>query len=201
MTKREETSHETDIGIHRCREFPRTQDFHEPPIGTGGGSLFVDVPSDTVLDDPSRGNAPLVYTFRDTGGNGHTYGSIGAVLVVTEKDNGKVESVQYFIPPEKNARLQLWFSGGGSEPGFIMAEEGGTRKITINNQQNRLNTRSTNPNRPNRPLRVLCQNSGVHIERWALVDEAGNPIQDPTSGANLEDAGDDMYYFYVSFHD
>lgn len=178
---------------------------HEPPIGVGGGQLFVDIPRGLILVDPQPGHGPYVYTFaRDAGadevqaGDSHPdeteYTGISALLTVTENDGGYVDVVTYSTSNVVGTKLHIWF-GDDTNPDFILEVSGTVRQLTISS---RLDPPIPNPSKSHRPNRRICSARAI-IKKWELVGSSGAVIQDPITGAMLEDYNDDDYHFYISF--
>lgn len=170
---------------------------HEPPIGTGGGRVFVDIPQGVTLVDPQPGHGPYIYRFvNDSGSEDIHYTGISALLTLTENDSGYVDVVTYSTSAADGAKLCIWFSENNTDPDFTLEVFGSERQLTI---AYKLDPPIPNPTKTHRPYRRICSNPKAEIKKWKLVGADGATLQDPISGAMLEDFGDDEYHFYISF--
>lgn len=181
-----------------CGTFPSGGDFHEPPIGTGGGSLFVDIPKGFSLGTPSGAKPPFIHTFTKTGGSKYNYISVGALLVITELKNGRIKHIEYFLPKTEHAELHLGFVSG-TDSDLVLKASGNKMILELTKE---METSPISTPKPQRPKRRFCKDKGIQIKKWALINgTTGNIIKDPQSGAELTDEGHDSFHFYTAFHD
>lgn len=183
-------------------------DSHEPPIGVGDAPVYIDPPHDlppdgTPLEDGLKTSYPGYYKYKFAREIGQKpYFNLETVKVLTEKGDatGEVVFTDYNVPRDRISNLQLWIGDGAGEPKIIVRGKNGGSILSALPLEER---QTAEPPKNNRKKRYYFPDPVSRIVRWAIVDESGAVLNDPSmeNGA-FADAGGDRYYFYVLFaHD
>lgn len=162
---------------------------HEPPIGGGGGSFFFDLPDGTInLDAPTLSGGYQTYNLIDSSNTRKDYSAIAKIAILTE--NHDADFSVHNAAENENVKLKLWLSEtkdspGNAEPDVIIdGANGGSISTNI------LLEPAIKTNKKVRNSRLYYPNRAMSVVKWHLegntYDESGE--------------GDDMYYFYISFH-
>lgn len=182
---------------------------HEPPVGVGGDPPYVDPPHDLVPpggEPPPGGGARegesgggyYKYKFDRKAGE-KPYINLESVRVLTEKGDatGYVSFIEYKVPRDRISSLQLWIGDAAGEPEIIIEGKNGGGILSSKSFDERA---MVNPPKRNRKKRYKFPDRDVRVVKWAIVDETGAILSDPTmENATLAAETDDLYYFYISF--
>lgn len=186
-----------------CGGQPATVEPHEPPIIIGGGSLYIDLPGNKTLNEPTP-NLALPRPFR----HGFMGGGEGSVLqleflhVLTQlrDHNGQITFTTHPVTLADNGALQIFLSqqrGDGTnnfdpvhatEPQLVIA--GNPFRLELDKQLRgpaRL-PKTHNPLRYDHP----GYTRSFRIEGWRIVNTAGGVINPGSTGA-------ESYWFALSF--
>ncbi len=199
-------------------------DSHEPPIGVSGDPIYIDPPHDlpsdeepledsltesdlmesTTTESSLTQTAPHYYKYKFARKAGQTpYFNLETVRVSTEKGDpsGYVNFVEYKVPRDRISSLHLWTGDVEGEPDIIVQGKNGGKILSVQPLDERAT--SASPPKVNRKKRYYFPDNTVRVIRWAIVDDAGEILTDPTSvNGTFAASGDDQYYFYISFaHD
>jgi hypothetical protein len=194
-------------------------DSHEPPIGISGDPIYIDPPHDLPSDGESLDSSLMessqmesdlaktttrYYKYKFARKAGQTpYFNLETVKVSTEKGDpsGYVNFVEYKVPRDRISSLHLWTGDTEGEPDIIVQGKNGGKILSVQPLDEQ--ETSASPPKVNRKKRYYFPDNSVRVIKWAIVDDAGNILTDPTSSnGTFAASGDDQYYFYISFaHD
>ncbi len=196
-------------------------DNHEPPIGFGGGSFFIDVPNQITIDlaagEPVGGYK--IYKFLATDGeHHHNYTALRNIGVMTELgSSGSIAFDNFRADEPDKARLRMWLSNTKSDPGARVPDvivdgsgdgSGGAGTGYIKYLDSLTGLTMTNLSKAKRKKRYLGPTS-TSVVKWDVVMPDPSDPQNPAKGIDiLISAGkpcrfstDDLYYLYTSFYD
>ena len=172
---------------------------HEPPIGTGVGSFFFDIPKVIALEEnPTSSGGYFNYTIKKVTNVRQPYRAISSVQVITEEkgSRGRIITDIYKMNESQHAKLGIWLAEEFTatptgQPNIIIdGDSGGAvrtdKKFTFKNIKKTLKNK-----------RAIHSTGDLRPIKWEIVDERGNIITDGTNPFTAE--GDDSYYFYISF--
>ena len=182
---------------------------HDPPIGTGGCSFFLEFPVDkvTIPDTPggssSHGGANYAaYAFSEKLSSGamapKNYTGLAELKVVTEKMDGRVDFNVYDFRSQNAALVKLWLTDSTTDPPdiIIQCDENGAAlvrkelKLSESNKKSRVRYyhKSNDPGDPGNSDRA-----DVKLHKWQVVSGGISPT------VLQEGSGGDAYYLYMYF--
>lgn len=205
---------ESNVTSCCCKLLLDVGDKHEPPIGFGEGSSFIDLPNELKLSSKTNeGDGYNTYHF--TRDSGEDYTNIGKITVLTEggRENpesrlrGGVSFCTYEFAAPNDIKLRLWLSYvkqppfdedpdviiNGSAGGWIKTKEelGGA----LSSEKKKRTFRHRYPDPAFTPIpgfrHCFC------VVKWDVWD-GNSPVK--FDGSSLGGAKDDFYYFYITFN-
>jgi hypothetical protein len=182
---------------------------HDPPIGTGGCSFFLEFPVDAVvIPDAASGSSShggaiyATYPFSEKLSSGamgpKNYTGLAELRVVTEKLNGQVEINVHDFRSQNAALVKLWLTDSATDPPDIIIQCDGNGAALA-----RKNLKKSESNKKSR-VRYYHKSDDpsdlgnsdrpeVRLHKWQVVSGGISPT------VLKEASGDDSYYLYMYF--
>jgi hypothetical protein len=185
-------------------------DNHEPPIGFGGGSFFVDIPNEFMLSADAGVSGNHVYNILGTSGSGHKdFTAIRNIGVLTEvSSDGSITFDNYKVEEDDGVLLQLWLSTDKTDPGSRAADvivNGGSGSSGSITSKDALTLVTPDLSKSRRKKRHKHADPLISVVKWALVRPDPQNPQNLipvyiTAGKECSFSSDDLYYIFVAFY-
>lgn len=197
----------------RCELLVPPGHFHEPPIGTGRGSFYLDIPARQYRLNTAQTPTDGYFVNTPSGSSPPNFQYIEKIAVLTEigdsrgqVGSGSVIFETFDFTSEDDIRLYLWLSPYTNQgwPNNPIPEDALPDVIIDGSSGGSFKTKTPLEQRPaetgkkHRGLRYFGNERNKAVRKWAVVDRAGNVIT--RNGRQLTASGDDLYQIYVDMH-
>lgn len=180
-------SHKKQKDSLQCAE-DKNAFIHEPPIGTGKGSFYLDLPVPFMA---VRRNDPSAGMFKYVLGSTHRYTHIDCIAILTEGVSPKFDVYRYEVGDAVTLKLGLAVRPNDTPAANKTVDIGcdGNQECWVIVRQPFAQSDLNRPSKNHRKNRY-SNNSAFSVVEWQIT---GN------GGINVGESGDDMYQIYIQF--